>query len=80
MRSVGRRKERPVGLEISGGQLLEGARFNDDIHRLPSGNSSFVPKGIYRFKTHEAANQHQLECLAKGMAKLAWERLNGRHN
>ncbi|MCK6391438.1 MAG: hypothetical protein L6Q40_10540 [Azonexus sp.] len=78
MRSVGRRKERPVGLEISGRQLVEGARFNDEIHRLPSGHTSFVPKGIYRFKTHEAANQHQRECLAQGMAKLAWERLYGR--
>ena len=77
MRTVGQRKERPVGLPASGALLAEGARFNDEMHRLPTGNTSFIPKGVYRFKTHEDANQHQLACLAKGMAKLALERANG---
>lgn len=78
MRLVGQRKERPIGLLVSGALLAEGARFNDEIHRLPTGNTTFIPKGVYRFKTHEDAYQHQLECLTKGMAKIAWERANGR--
>lgn len=74
MRTVGSRKERPVSVVASGILLAEGARFNDEIHRLPTGNTTFVPKGVYRFMTHAEANQHQLDCLAKGMAKIAQER------
>ena len=66
MRTVGQRRERPIGLHASGTLLTEGARFNDEMHRLPTGNTTFIPKGVYRFKTHEDANQHQLDCLAKG--------------
>ncbi len=77
MRTVGLRKERPIGFVASGALLAEGARFNDEMHRLPTGDTTFIPKGVYRFKTHEEANQHQLDCLARGMAKLAFERANG---
>ena len=79
MRTVGQRKERPITLLASGVLLAEGARFNDEIHRLPTGDTTFIPKGVYRFKSHEDAYQHQLDCLAKGMAKLALERVNGRN-
>ena len=79
MKQVGQRKERPIGLFASGTLLAEGARFNDEMHRLPTGDMTFIPKGVYRFKTHEEACQHQLDCLAKGMAKVALERLNGRN-
>lgn len=77
MRTIGQRKERPIGLVASGALLAEGARFNDEIHRLPTGNTTFIPKGVYRFKTHDEAYRHQLECLTKGMAKIALERTNG---
>ena len=77
MRTIGQRKERPVGLLASGVLLAEGARFNDELRRLPTGDTTFIPKGVYRFKTHEEANQHQLDCLARGMAGLASERANG---
>lgn len=79
MRIVGLRKERPTGLFASGALLAEGARFNDEMHRLPTGDTTFIPKGVYRFKTHEEAYLHQLDCLAKGMAKVALERANGRN-
>ena len=74
MRTVGQRKERPIGLLVSGSLLAEGARFNDEMHRLPTGGTTFIPKGLYRFKTQADADQHQLDCLAKGMAKIALER------
>ena len=61
----------PVSFAASATLLAEGARFNDEIHRLPGGNDSFIPKGVYRFKTHAEANQHQMECIARGMAALA---------
>ena len=77
MRTVGNRHPRPISFAASATRLAEGARFNDDIHRLPSGNDSFIPKGVYRFKTHAEANRHQLDCLAKGMASVARARHNG---
>jgi hypothetical protein len=77
MKRVGFRKERPLALFPSGVLLAEGARFNDEIHRLPTGETTFIPKGVYRFKTHEDANRHQLDCLINGMAKIALRRSNG---
>lgn len=76
MRIVGNRHPRPISFAASATRLAEGARFNDEIHRLPSGSDSFIPKGVYHFKTHAEANRHQLDCLAKGMASVA----RARHN
>ena len=74
MRNVGHRQERPISFSASAVLLAEGARFNDDIHRLPTGNATFIPKGIFRFKTHEDANRHQLDCLVEGMTQAALAR------
>jgi hypothetical protein len=74
MRNVGHRQERPIGFSASAVLLAEGARFNDEIHRLPTGNATFIPKGIFRFKTHEDANRHQVDCLVEGMTQAALAR------
>ena len=74
MRTIGHRKERPITFSASATLLLEGARFNDEIHRLPTGRSTFIPKGVFRFKSHEAANQHQQACLIEGMVEIALRR------
>ena len=79
MKTIGHRKPRPLSTVPSGLLLAEGARFNDEIHRLPTGDSTFIPKGLYRFMTHAEANRQQEECLAKGMAKIARERIDGRN-
>jgi hypothetical protein len=71
MRTVGHRQPLPISFAASATRLAEGAPFNDEIHRLPSGSDSFIPKGVYRFKTHAEANQHQMDCLARGMASVA---------
>ena len=71
MRTVGHRQPKPISFAASATLLVEGARFNDEIHRLPSGSDSFIPKGVFRFRTHAEANQHQSDCLAKGMAAIA---------
>ncbi len=78
MRIVGRRQAPVISFAASAKQLEAGARFNDEIHRLPSGDDSFVPKGLYRFATHAEANRHQVECLAVGMANLARTPTHGR--
>jgi hypothetical protein len=74
MRIIGHRKEQPIAFSASAELLLQGARFNDEIHRLPTGQRSFIPKGVFRFASHAEANQQQQDCLAKGMAKIALER------
>lgn len=74
MKTVGRRKEHPVSFSASAELLAEGARFNDGLHRLPGGGATFVPKGVYHFKTHEEANRHAETCLAQGMARMATDR------
>ena len=74
MRTVGHRHERPITFSASAALLIEGARFNDEIHKLPTGGTTFIPKGVYRFKSHEDANRHWQDCVAGGMAKIALER------
>jgi hypothetical protein len=71
MRVVGHRRESPISFSASAKQLEDGARFNDEIHRLPTGSTSFIAKGLFRFASHEAANRHQLDCLTDGMVQVA---------
>lgn len=74
MRTVGHRKEPPITFSASAVLLADGARFNDEIHRLPTGNRTFIPKGVYRFKSFEDANRHDIDCVVAGMAQTALER------
>jgi hypothetical protein len=53
--------------------LAEGAHFNEEVHRLPTGNTTFIPKGVYHFRSHEEADQQWDECLVKGIAQRALE-------
>jgi hypothetical protein len=69
MRRVGSRRERRIAVSASGNLLAEGARFNEAVAQLSK--STFVPKGIYRFRSHEAANRHAEDCLVRGMGLLA---------
>ncbi|MDP9082779.1 MAG: hypothetical protein M3N50_03315 [Pseudomonadota bacterium] len=73
MRQVGTKRQRALQVAASGVLLAEGARFNEAISRLSQ--STFVPKGIYRFRSHEAANAHAEDCLVEGMGRLAATRL-----
>jgi hypothetical protein len=45
--------------------FTEGARFNEAMSQ-PS-KKHVVPKGIYRFRSNEAANQHAEDCPARGI-------------
>lgn len=74
MRTIGHRCEHPITFAASAALLAEGARFNDEIHRLPTGNRTFIPKGVYRFKSFKEANRQDLDCLVEGMAQIAIER------
>ncbi|MBX3350480.1 MAG: hypothetical protein KF747_17295 [Nitrospira sp.] len=72
MITVGYRRERPIATQGDGTLLAEGARFSETIAHLAK--STFIPKGVYRFRSHMDANQQQADCLAKGMGRLAAER------
>lgn len=74
MRTIGRRTEPPICFSASAKLLAEGARFNDEIHRLPTGNRTFVRKGVYRYKSCEEADRHDLDCIVAGMVQVALER------
>ena len=74
MKIVGSRQEQAVGLMPSGAALPAGARFNDEIHRLPTGQTTHIPNGVYRFKSHAQANEFDQGCLARHMARIALER------
>lgn len=71
MKTIGRRKIPELSPRASGELLAEGARFNDETHRLPTGETTFFPKGVFRYKTQADANRHWNECVAEGMAETA---------
>lgn len=74
MRKVGHRKKQQITFSASAELLAEGARFNDEIHHLPTGNTTHIPKGLYRFKSFEEADRHQQDCVVAGMVRIALER------
>jgi hypothetical protein len=69
---VGHRHERPIAMQSDGTLLMEGARFSETIAHLTK--STFIPKGVYRFRSHKDANRQQEDCLVNGMGRLAVER------
>ena len=74
MRVIGRRREAPLSFSASGKLLEQGARFNDSLRGLPTGDAAHIPKGLYHFRTHEEADAHAQKCLADLMARLAARR------
>ena len=69
MKQVGRRRAPQIVREAKGVLLPEVARFSEAMSALAP--STFVPKGVYRFKTHGDANRHRQDCLARGIGLLA---------
>jgi len=71
MRVTGKRKNRPITERAAGNLLKQGALFNDEMHKLPTGGTTYFPKGIYRYKTCEEANTHWDSCVIEGMVSNA---------
>ena len=70
MRIVGDRVQRPLSLRPSAERLEEGLRFVAEMAAL--GNAStFIPKGVYRFRTQAEADEQRIAALARGMAARA---------
>jgi hypothetical protein len=66
MKIIGHRQPPPLRHQAAGAQLAEGARFNETLAALSP--MLGIVKGVYRYPTHEAANQHWLECVARNVA------------
>ena len=43
----------------------------DGVERYPEFASTFIPKGVYRFRTLDEADAHRTRCLVEGMRRLA---------
>ncbi len=73
MRVVGRRVETPITASPSVQGLIELDRLNATAVALTGGRCA-LPKGVFRFKSHEAANEWQAQALADLMGELARSR------
>lgn len=77
MKTVGNRKQRRISFHASGELLAEGMRFNDELHRSLGSGLTGIPKGVYRFASHEEQNKFDAEALANHMAHVAKSRRAG---
>ncbi len=71
MRTVGRRAERPLSFSASASLLIEGARFNEDLQKLPAGRLTGIPKGVHRFSNQAQADRFDEDCSARRMAEFS---------
>lgn len=70
MRTIGKRKEHVPTGKPTAENLMRGAAMNEAMQKLPTGNTTFIPRGrIYRFKTNNEANRFQEECVIAGIVK-----------
>lgn len=75
MKIVGNQNERKLQYIASGDALIEAAAFNERMQdAMPFGRVGYIPKGVYRFKSHEEANRQQDDALAAHMARIAMAR------
>ncbi|MEI6205505.1 MAG: hypothetical protein WCP20_01850 [Desulfuromonadales bacterium] len=70
MRTIGKRKEAAPTGKPSAENLIRGATMNEAMQQLPTGTTTFIPKGkVYRFNTINEANRFQEECVIAGIVK-----------
>jgi hypothetical protein len=74
MKTIGKKTVRPISLHANAELMAEGLRFNDEMIKMNPLPYIMIPKGVYRFKTHEEANLQWDEAIAQGMAILAKQR------
>jgi hypothetical protein len=67
VKTIGHRQPPPLTRQASGAQLEAGAKFSETLACLSP--LLGIVKGVYRYPSHEAANQHWLECVAHNMAR-----------
>lgn len=72
MRQIGTRVEQVIVERASGSLLAQGALFIEAMSKFSP--VTFGTKGVYRYKSHDEAAQHELDCLVEGMGQLAVKR------
>ncbi len=77
MRVIGNRLPRITAVP-SARALRQAARHRAAGGGLAAVNSTGIVKGVYRFRTHEEADQHAQEALARTIAANAAARRAGR--
>ena len=76
MRIIGKRKEPVPTGRPTAENLIRGAKMNEEMQKLPTGNTTFIPRGkVYRFKTMDEANRFQEQCVIEGIASAVNRRL-----
>lgn len=73
MRVVGKRKEAELATQPSGELLARACAFMESMRGLGRATTTGVPRGVYRFATHAAADAHRMECTADNMARASRE-------
>ena len=68
MRSVGSRTDPPIETSASAAALQRGLAIVDAAATFGWAPSTGQRKGVYRFKTFEAMEEHRVACLAAAMA------------
>ncbi len=74
MKIIGDKKVRGITKHSSAKLLKQGSIFNDELKKLPTGDTTFIEKGIFRFKNHKEMNQHWIDSVVKGMAQYEYEK------
>jgi hypothetical protein len=71
LRQVGTRQEVIFQVHASGTLLREACAFNETLQAaFPYGKMLVVQKGVYHFKTHQEANDHQAQILTDTMVAI----------
>lgn len=68
MKIVGKRRERGITFHADGALLREGAVFNTELQKMQS--TFRFPRGVFRYKTHEEADRHMMECVVNTMVAI----------
>ena len=68
MKIAGKRKERDITFHADGALLKEGALFNTEMQKMQS--TFRFPRGVYRYKSHEEADRHMMECVVSSMVDI----------
>ena len=68
MKIAGKRKEREITFHADGALLKEGALFNTEMQKMQS--TFRFSRGVFRYKSHEDADRHMMECVVNSMAAI----------
>ncbi len=79
MKTVGKRRERELQQTPSGELLKAGALHGEALQEILGGQAhTGIPKGVYRFRTHEEANRQAEDGIIRYMTELAQARARSR--